>query len=146
MSWTMLLGTLNSIIIYCIFTFKTKSKKNQNYIAFYYFFLLYGLNWNVVFAFLKSLFTINVTQYMKRKLSTCNTQCTKTTSKMNTIGGWIIKGGSFSQHKPLTWSKLWYIWFLYLIQNQYSVRSHLDLNNLFFFHLTALQYPIKLLQ
>lgn len=93
---------------------------------------MYGLNWNVVFAFLKSLFTINVTQYMKRKLSTCNTQCTKTASKMNTIGGWIIKGGSFSQHKPLTSSKLWLIWFLYLIQNQYS-QSGLTLTSTYSF-------------
>lgn len=145
MSWTMLLGTLNSIIIYCIFTFKTKSKKNQNYIAFYYFFLLYGLNWNVVFAFLKSFFTINVTQYMKRKLSTCNTQCTKTTSKMNTIGGWIIKGGSFSQHKPLTIKIMVNMIFIFNSESILTVRSHLDLN-LFFFHLTALQYSIKLLQ
>lgn len=86
--WTTLLGTLNSIIIYCKFTLKMKSKKSKS-ISFTLFLLLYGLNWNDVFAFLKSLFTINVTQYMKRKLS--NTQCTKTTSKMNTIGGWKIK-------------------------------------------------------
>lgn len=107
---------------------------------------MYGLNWNVVFAFLKSLFTINVTQYMKRKLS--NTQCTKTTSKMNTIGGWIIKGGSFSQHKPLTWSKLWLIWFLYLIQNQYS-QSGLTLTSTYSFFIwqhfnTPLNYYNKL--
>lgn len=48
-----------------------------------------ALNEMLCLHFLKSFFTINVTQYvMKRKLS--NTQSPKTTSKMNTIGGWIV--------------------------------------------------------